>query len=387
MKIIKYNLLALSIFALISCGNEKTVDEIIASGNEQEIQQKRDELHKQIRQMEGQLKTIDGALAKFGVSAASRNQTLVSVYDVKDTVFNHYLDLQGSVKTDQNITLNAEFSGVLEKIYVKKGQYVQQGQLLASIQDGGAAQQLAQLQVQAELAKTTYERQARLWENKIGSEIQFLQAKSAYETQKSAVEQMKKQYSKTQIYAPFSGTIDDVLTDVGSVVAPGMAVFRLVNLSNMYLEVEVPEQHIARIEKGSEAMVSIPVLGKKWDLKVNQASNYINPDNRSFKITIHLPNKNGEVKPNMTARLQVKDYHNDKAILLPLDVISENADGEQYAFIAKPEGDKAHTAEKILITTGKTQNGLTEVLSGIAVGDKVIKEGARSVQPGQHITF
>ncbi|MFJ1491504.1 efflux RND transporter periplasmic adaptor subunit [Capnocytophaga canis] len=387
MKYINIQLIISALVLLASCGESKnpSVEEVIAKGSKTEIRQKRDEISAKIKELETQIASLDASLSKFPEEGSA--QVLVSLLEVKDTLFNHFLELQGTIKTTQNITLNAEFGGVLERIHVQKGQNVQKGQLLASIQDGGISQQLAQLKIQAELAKTTFERQSRLWENKIGSEIQYLQAKSAYETQQSAVEQMQKQVAKANIYAPFSGVIDDVITDVGTVVAPGMPVLRLVNLSDMYLESEVPEQYVANVKKGSQAKVDISVLGEQLDTKISQVSNFINPANRSFKVEIRLPNKNNAIKPNMTARLQVNDYQNKEAILLPTDIISENAQGEQYVFLAKKgDNENQYVAERVVISTGKTQNGFTEILSGIQKGDKVIREGARSVQEGQRVS-
>ncbi|MDT9500186.1 efflux RND transporter periplasmic adaptor subunit [Capnocytophaga canimorsus] len=387
MKYINIQLIVSALVLLASCGETKnpSVEEVIAKGSKTEIRQKRDEISAKIKELETQIASLDASLSKFPEEGSA--QVLVSLLEVKDTLFNHFLELQGTIKTTQNITLNAEFGGVLERIHVQKGQNVQKGQLLASIQDGGISQQLAQLKIQAELAKTTFERQSRLWENKIGSEIQYLQAKSAYETQQSAVEQMQKQVAKANIYAPFSGVIDDVITDVGTVVAPGMSVLRLVNLSDMYLESEVPEQYVANVKKGSQAKVDISVLGEQLDTKISQVSNFINPANRSFKVEIRLPNKNNAIKPNMTARLQVNDYQNKEAILLPTDIISENAQGEQYVFLAKKgDNENQYVAERVVISTGKTQNGFTEILSGIQKGDKVIREGARSVQEGQRVS-
>ncbi|CEN45641.1 efflux RND transporter periplasmic adaptor subunit [Capnocytophaga canis] len=387
MKYINIQLIVSALVLLASCGETKnpSVEEVIEKGSKTEIRQKRDEISAKIKELETQIASLDASLSKFPEEGSA--QVLVSLLEVKDTLFNHFLELQGTIKTTQNITLNAEFGGVLERIHVQKGQNVQKGQLLASIQDGGISQQLAQLKIQAELAKTTFERQSRLWENKIGSEIQYLQAKSAYETQQSAVEQMQKQVAKANIYAPFSGVIDDVITDVGTVVAPGMPVLRLVNLSDMYLESEVPEQYIANVKKGSQAKVDISVLGEQLDTKISQVSNFINPANRSFKVEIRLPNKNNAIKPNMTARLQVNDYQNKEAILLPTDIISENAQGEQYVFLAKKgDNENQYVAERVVISTGKTQNGFTEILSGIQKGDKVIREGARSVQEGQRVS-
>ena len=370
---------------MISCGGnkEENVDKIIASKDVKAIQQKRVELSKQLKITEQQIADLDNAIKELDPQGKN---TLVSIYTVKDTIFNHYLDIQATVQTEKNILLNAEYSGILENIYVKKGQQVSKGQLLAKIEDGGISQQLSQLEVQAELAKTTFERQSRLWKEKIGSEIQYLQAKSNYERSKSAVAQMKQQMAKTTITAPFSGTIDDILTDAGTAVNPGSPIIRLVNLSDMYLEAEVPEQHINNIKKGTQAKVEIPVLGKTFETKVHQTSSVINPNNRSFRVDILLPNQNKEIRPNMTARVQVKDYDNEKAILLPLDVISENADGEQYVYVAEPQDDH-YIAKKATIKTGITQDGMIEILEGLKEGDHIIKEGGRSVREGQIISI
>lgn len=257
---------------------------------------------------------------------------------MKDTLFNHYLELQATVQTKENILLNAEYGGVLQQIYVTKGQQVRQGQLLAKIDDGGLSQQLAQLQIQADLSKTTYERQAKLWSQKIGSEMQYLQAKSNFEGQQKAVVQLQQQLAKTTLTAPFSGTIDDIIIERGNVVAPGMAIMRLVNLRNMYLEADVPESYIANVRKGTEALVDIPTLPETLVTTINQVEITLTKY-RSFKIEVLLSNKEGLIKPNLTAKVKIKDYSNPNAMLIPLSVISENADGEQYVYLAKDNGE------------------------------------------------
>ena len=192
MKNNRIQIIVASLLLLSSCGNtdNPSVQDIISKGSKEQMQQKRDALQDQLKQIESDIALLDSSLGQF-TSEENQSEILVSLLPVKDTIFSHFLELQGTVKTEQNITLNAEYGGVLQKIHVSKGQNVQRGQLLASIEDGGISQQLAQLKIQAELAKTTFERQERLWQNKIGSEMQYLQAKSTYESQKSAVEQMQ----------------------------------------------------------------------------------------------------------------------------------------------------------------------------------------------------
>lgn len=376
----------LSIALLASCGGgggKKSVENIIEGGSLQEMKTKRGELVIQRDELSGQLTRLDEAISKLDTL---HKLTLVSTTRVKDTLFNHYIEVQGSVSTKQNIVINAEYNGTLKEVYVKEGQAVRKGQLLAKIDDGGLSQQLAQLQVQANLARTTYERQKRLWDQNIGSEIQFLDAKTSYESQEKAIAQLKDQIARTTVTAPFSGTIDDVITDQGAVVAPGTALMRIVSLRNMYIEAEVPEKYLASIKKGTDVQIDFPVLGETVNAKVRQVGNYINPNNRSFKVEVDVPNESGDIKPNLTAKLKVNDYTSENAILIPQNIISENANGEQYVYLAENNGSKNEaTAKRVIIKTGKTQGDIVEVLDGISDGDYLINEGARSVEEGQMV--
>jgi RND family efflux transporter MFP subunit len=377
--------LSLITLLLTSCGGEKekSFDDIVASDNLELIRNKKTELDHKAQEISTQLKQLE---EKIKVLDPQQKVPLITTFAAKETVFNHYVELQGSVNTKQNLVIFPEYSGVLIRVYVKEGQKVHKGQILAQIDDGGLSQQLAQLKIQADLAKTTFERQQRLWDQKIGSEIQYLQAKSSYEAQQQAVSQLEQQVGKTLVRAPFSGTIDDVITEQGSVVAPGQSqLFRIVNLEDMYIETEVPERYISDITKGKDVKIEFPVLGKKIDAKVRQAGNFINPANRSFKVEIAIPVKDPSIKPNLTAKLNINDYTNNKAILIPQSIISENAEGQQYVYtIVDKENNKAIVKREI-IKTGKTQGDFIEVLSGIKHGEEIIDEGARSVKEGQEV--
>lgn len=370
---------------LTACGNQKeqTIAEIIVSGNIEAIQKKRDNVVAQQQEINAQIKQLDEVLADLN---PEKNMPLITYFIANDTLFKHYLEIQGSVATDQNIVITPEMGGVLDHIYVTKGQQVKKGALLARVDDGGMSQSLAQMQVQTELAKTTFERQKRLWNQNIGSEIQYLQAKTAYEAQVKAVEAMKQQLAKARISAPFSGTIDDIITEQGNVVAPGQTpIIRIVSLNNMYIKADVPETYITNVVAGKEVEVFFPVLGKTIAAKISQTGSFINPNNRTFKAEINVPNKEKNIKPNLTARLKVNDYTNQEAILIPQSIISENAAGEQYIYLLKQiSGDKAVT-RRVIIQTGRKQGDIIEVLSGLKNGDQIIKEGARSVEDGQSV--
>tara|TARA_B110000211_G_scaffold90220_1_gene105343 strand:- start:2756 stop:3922 length:1167 start_codon:yes stop_codon:yes gene_type:complete len=378
-------LILLTILTFVSCGNaeKQSVEAVIDSNNEASIIEMRSDLVTQQQDIQAKLALLDAKLSELN---PEEKIPLITTFTAIQENFQHYLELQGRVETKQNIVLMPEMGGILTHMYVKNGEKVTKGQLLARIDDGGMGQQLAQMQIQSELAKTTFERQERLWKQKIGSEIQYLQAKSNFEGQQRAVNQMEIQVAKTGVRAPFSGTIDNVITEQGSVVSPGQTpLLRIVNLRNMYIKTDVPETYISSVTKGQQVYVSFPVLGKSLDAQIRQAGNFINPNNRTFKIEIDVPNTDNLIKPNLTARLRINDYTNENALLIPQNIISENARGEQYIYVLKNIDNNKAQAQKVIIKTGETQGDVIEVLEGLNDGDQIINEGARSVEDGQSV--
>ncbi|MFT4738411.1 MAG: RND family efflux transporter MFP subunit [Cyclobacteriaceae bacterium] len=386
MKRLMFITLPVVLLMMVGCGEDKVSnDDLIASGDVMAIRAKKKELSIQQSELAQQIAELDSVI---GHKEGKKNLPLVTTYEIKQTVFDHFIELQGDVMTRQNVLIYPETPGILKDVRVKEGDRVNRGQLLAVIEDGGISSQLIQMETQMALSKTTFERQGRLWDQNIGSEIQYLQAKSSYEVQKSAVAQMKSQMEKFQIRAPFSGIIDDVVKQQGTVVSPGGSgseIFRIINLSEMYLEVPVPENYISTITKGKEVKVIFPVLGTELTSKVRQTGNFINPNNRSFSAEISVPNTERQIKPNMTAKVLINDYKNESAIMIPQSVISENAEGEQYVFLAQGVTDGNGVVKKVIITTGKTNNDLIEVLSGLKSTNSIIQEGARSVRDGQEV--
>ena len=372
---------------LVSCDSQKevTVESVIQSGNLENIRKKKKEVEAQQKVFAEKLFALSNAISELDTV---KKLPLVTTQKSEQTVFNHYVELQGAVNTRQNVLLYPEVPGILERVLVKEGNKVKKGQLLAVIKDGGMSQQLQQLESQAALSQTVFERQERLWAQKIGSEIEFLQAKTNYTSQRNAVEQLKNQLEKTKITAPFDGTIDVVYKEEGTVVAPGQGseVFRILNLENMYVEAEVPENYVSSITKGKKVQVHFPILGKTITSSVRQVGNFINPNNRSFKVEIDVPNPKKDIKPNLTVRLKINDYQNKNAVLLPQSIISENAQGEQYIYVVvdKQKNNEA-TAQKVLIKTGKTQGDIIEVLAPLTSQVEYIQEGARTVHNGQKV--
>ncbi|EPR72898.1 putative Co/Zn/Cd efflux system membrane fusion protein [Winogradskyella psychrotolerans RS-3] len=380
-----YPLLIVAIVS-ISCSGEKknSVEQVIKSDNLETIRTKRGQLVAEQEAINDEIKLLDERIKTLDTT---KHVPLITTFKAQAEVFNHVLELQGNVTTKDLLTITPEYNGILTRVYVKEGQKVNKGQILAKIDDGGLSQQLAQLKIQAELARTTYERQQRLWEQNIGSEIQFLQSKSTYESQQEAVNQLNQQIAKTNVTAPFSGTIDDIITEQGSVVAAGQSpLMRIVNLDNMYIETEVPERYVSDVTKGKSVSVNIPVLGKTIETNIRQAGDFINPANRTFKVEVGIPNNDKSIKPNLSARLKINDYTSEKALLIPQSVVSENSEGEQYVYVVTDKNAKGiGTAKRVIIETGKTQDDIIEVLKGLEDGSEIIKEGARSVRDGQSV--
>jgi membrane fusion protein (multidrug efflux system) len=378
------------VFALVlftSCGEKKvvSVEGVIATNDIVKIKAKKAAIETKQQGLEAQLKMLN---TKLDALDTNKKVPLITTFKAKEVVFTHFLELQGNVETKQNILVYPEMPGILAAVFVKEGQAVKKGTVLARIKDGGLSQQLSQLETQTELARTIFERQKRLWNQKIGSEMQYLQAKAQYEAQTKSVEQLKTQLEKTRILAPFNGVIDAVFKEPGTVISPGQGseVFRIVNLSNMYITAEVPERYIASVIKNKKVKVSFPILGLNVNSAIRQVSNFINPSNRSFEIEVPVANKSGNIKPNLTARLQINDYTNNKAILIPQSIISENAKGEQFIYVVKNKKEnKEAVAERVVIKTGKTQGDVIEVLAHLLAGTEVVQEGARSVNNGQTV--
>jgi len=375
-------LLLLSAFTILlaACsqkGDNANVDTLIASKNLEAIKAKRAALQSDITKIDEALGALDH----------KKDQALVSVVKVSDTIFNHYLEIQGNVDTKENLIVYPQFSGTLVSLNVVAGQKVSKGQVLGKIDDGGLGQQVAQLETQLALAKTTFERQKRLWDQKIGSEIQYLQAQTNMLSQQKAVAQIKAQLAKTVITAPISGTVDEIITERGSVVAPGMGIVRVVNLSNMYISTSVPESYIGKLKVGTIVDVQLASLGKNYQGKIRQVANNINPNNRTFGIEVSVPNTDNLLRPNQVAKLKVIDYTNKSTIVVPTNVIQQDAENNKFVFVATNVKGKTATAKKALIKTGQSAGNVTEITSGLQADDMIVTEGANAISEGMELNF
>lgn len=368
-------------FFFFSCSNKENnnnVDDLINSKNLASIQAKRAELQSQITKLDEAIAVLD----------TKKEEALVSVMTVKDTVFSHFLEIQGNVDTKENILIQPEVPGTLVTLNAVAGQRVTKGQILGRIDDGGGSQQLASLENQYALTKTTFERQKNLWNQKIGSEIQFLNAQTQMVSAQKGVAQAKAQLSKTVIRAPFTGVIDEVFVERGEVVGAGpTGLMRIVNLGNMFVSTAIPETYIGKLKIGTAVEVNLTSLGKTYQGKIRQIANNINPNNRTFSIEVAVPNQDNLLRPNQVAKLKIIDYSSQNAIVVPSNVIQENANNEKFVYLVSNPSGKNGTAKKVMIKVGQTATNFTEIISGLSANDLIITEGASNLSDGMKVNF
>jgi membrane fusion protein, multidrug efflux system len=377
-KIFLLTILSLSLFACGKKENEASIEDLIKSKNTTALQAKKSALQAEIAKIEAGLATLD----------VKTEEALVSTTVVKDTVFTHYLEVQGNVDTKQNILVQPEVPGTLVALNARAGQRVAKGQVLGRTDDGGMSQQVAQLETQYALAKTTFERQKNLWDQKIGSEIQYLQAQTQMVSASKMVAQARAQLAKTIIRAPFAGTIDEVFVERGQVVsASPQGLMRIVNISNMFVSTSVPETYIGKLKVGDQVDVSLSSLGKTYKGSVRQIGNFINPNNRSFGIEVSVPNPDGLLRPNQVAKLKIVDYIAKNAIAIPTNTIQEDANGNKYVYTIENVKGKTGIAKKVVVTVGKSSNNLTEILTGLYADDVIVTEGVSEISEGTKLNF
>ena len=379
-----YSLLLIIIISGCNSSRNASIESLIESGDLEELKKRKKEYVDAMNTMKVELNEINN-----GISLLDENErlTLVSKYEIQQTIFNTYIEAQANLKTRKNVLILPEFQGTLEKVFVSEGQKVKKGQLLAEINDSGLNEQYEQMVIQAEFAKENFERTQRLWDNNIGSEMQYLKSKTDYEASKKMVDQMKDRLSKTKIYAPFDGEIDELISNVGSNLIPGVSqILRLVNLDIIYAESFVSEKYISFIGEGTEAIVQIPLLNMEYTSSVNQTGNFINPSNRTFRIEVPVENFDNRIKQNLDAKIKINIYKKDDAIVIPLRIIREDALGKNFVYVMSEDNKEGvYLTSKQFITLGNKSEDKVEVTEGLDLGDIVVLEGAYSVEDSQRV--
>lgn len=359
---------------IISCGKEAKKSSL------EELNSKKITLTTKIDSLNNLLKSVEAEISKLDLD---KNLQTITIVPVKNDIFKHFLEIQGVAKANKNIEISPELGGTVTAILVKEGQKVQSGQLLIQLDDSSIKNSINELNTQLSLAKTTFERQERLWKQKIGSEMQYLQAKAQKESLENNLSSLRTQARKMKITAPFSGVVDEIFPRLGELTNPQMPTVRLLNLDNVYVEADVTETYLPIIKQGTETLVYFASIGKETNTKISQVGNYINPSNRSFKIRINIDNKDQSIKPNLLADIKIVDFETT-GIIIPATLVQQDQTGNNYVFTVTTE-NKSHKVLKNIITIANEYNNEIYVSEGLKVTDTLVNAGARFVKDGDKV--
>ncbi len=308
----------------------------------------------------------------------------VAVTEAKAQSFVHYLDIQGKVDADENITISPKMPGTITKVNVEAGDDVKVGQILGETDNAALLKGMEELKTGLAFATEVFNKQKKLWDQKIGSEIQYLQAKNTKEGLEQKMATLKEQVEMTYLKSPINGTVDEVYFKLGSTVSPGYPAVRVVNTSSLKAKAEVAEGFASKVKKGNDVEIHFPDLAKNVSSKLSFVGKAINANTRTFTVEADLPSQD-EFHPNMVAVLKVVDFKTDSALVIPINLIQNSEEGS-YIMIAANDNGKT-VAKKTIITVGHTYRGQAEVLSGISAGDKVITTGFQGLNNGELISF
>lgn len=375
MKAIKI-FIAASILLIAACTPPKT-----------DLEKKRKELadvNAKIETLKEEAKNLENEIAKLDTAKHGLKSKFVKVEEVKAGDFDNYIEVQGAVDSDENVFVNPGMPGTITSISVVEGQSVTKGQVLATTDANVVLKQISQLEGALDLATTAYEKQKRLWDQKIGSEMQYLSAKNQKENLEKQIKTVQSQLELSYIKSPINGVVDEIKVKIGEMTAPGFSGIRVVNLNNIKVVAKVSDNYIAKVKKGLSVVVRFPDIDEEITAPVSFVSNVIGT-NRSFNVEVKVNNKNGMIKPNMVANLLISDKKLSNVLVIPANAVEHTATGD-YLMVAANEAGK-YIARRRIVTTGVEYNGRTIVTEGVNAGDKIVTFGFQDIVDGQPLTF
>ncbi len=377
-KTMKATYLILFTVILASCG-QKT-DNTLA-GKKKQLS----ELKTEAKDLTAKITTLDAEIKKLDPSLRAAEKVIPVITETLTArSFQSFIKIQGIVETKNTATATPRMAGSYVAVYVKEGQSVKAGQLLAKIDNAILKDQVASLNQQLELATTVFEKQKSLWDQKIGTEIQYLQAKNGKDALEKNVALLKTQGDMYNVYAPISGAVERVMAKTGEVAIPGMPLASIINLSGLKASANIPDSYLSNIKMGDAVKVSLPDIGKELNARITFISKLVNPANRTFKIEAAIPTTS-EMKPNMVTVMNIADINKSNALIIKQNYIQNTENGD-VVYVAVTEGNKK-VAKAKTIKTGVSYNGDIEIVSGLSAGDLIITEGYQDLVDGQEISF
>ncbi|WP_236978461.1 efflux RND transporter periplasmic adaptor subunit [Membranihabitans maritimus] len=380
------NFIALVVFFL-SCqpnANEESGTSDINSMDVAQLKALLNEKKSQVQGMEAEIDSINKRLEDLGQSMGTRKEVQVTVLPIKNETFKHYISIQGSLQADDVIAINSEVNGRVVEFNIEEGDYIKQGDLVAVLDMESLNKQMAEIEKSYELAKDVFERQKRLWDQEIGSEVQYLQAKNEKERLEKSIETLEYQKSQGNVYAPVSGIVDEIYVHLGEIASPGAPIANILDVRRLIAKADVPENYLGSVQTGDVVDVYYPSLDFESSGRVVLIGNKIDAANRTFKVEVVVPRSNKNLKPNLLTEIKINDKTEEDVVVIPINVIQQEINGKEYVMIADTTASPP-VARKAYIERGDSSSDEVVVESGLTPGMKMIHIGSRTVGNGDPI--
>lgn len=370
----KIIIIAIAALFMAACSNTNVSDE---ASKRKELQQYKQELSQLEQKIEALEKELEGTKTEEAVR--------ISVAELDSQRFEHFIEVTGEVEADLNVNVSPESAGVIESVNVKEGERVSKGQILGKLKTDALDRTLEELRIQLDLAETNFQRQKNLWDQNIGSEMQFLQAKTNKESLEKRIDGIQAQLEMAEIKSPIDGVIDDVYQEKGEIGGPQVPFAKVLNIDRIKIYADVSESYLTKVDEGQMVNINFPAISRETKAPIRQIGNIIDPNNRTFRIRIDLRNPDKMIKPNLVSVIRIRDYVSEDAIIIPSLYIKEDFNGD-YTYIVE-NVDGTERAKKVYLKTGMTNNNRTEILDGLSAGMKIISEGNTQVVNGTAVIY
>ncbi len=371
----KYAILIFSFaFLILSCGQPTEEYPEDLAGKKALLTAKKSEL----RDLKATIDKLKDEIGELSPEAKQRPKRLVTLQTAEKSDFKKFVEIQGTVQADDVVGASSEVGGRILNMNSKEGDYVKKGALIASVDMESVNKQVAELQKSLELATDIFERQSRLWNQKIGSEVQFLQAKNNKERLEKSIESVKFNLTKANVYAPISGYVDQVIANSGEMASPGMPIVQILNTSKVKVVADVPENYLSAVKRGAMVNIKFPALDVEKNARVSLLGRTINPANRTFKVEVNMNNSKGALKPNLLAMMMINDYAEKNVITIPIELVQQEVTGKDFIF-AKKDTPEGPAAQKIYVVTGESYEGNIVIKEGLVGGEEIILDGSKGL--------
>lgn len=366
-------ILLLFIFACNAPQTEETAWPEDVDGKKELLQKKNTDLSA----LQAEIKKLKDEIAELNPNQAVLDK-LVTTINLKRSDFTRFVEIQGNVESKESVMASSEVGGRIIRLNAEEGRPIRRGQLVAKIDLESIDKQIAEIKTSLDLANDLYNRQKRLWDQNIGSEVQFLQAKNNKERLEKSLETLAFQQTKANVYAPISGVVNMIFAEQGEMAGPGAPIIEILDTRKIKVVAAVPETYLKAIKKGANVKVKFPALDLEKEAKISMISNTINPANRTFKIEVNMVNNNGLLKPNLLAIMMVSDFSQNDVVTVPVEVVQQEINGNDYVMIAQPDND-GWQAQKVYVQTGESYEGNVIITEGLKGDEKLIMEGSRGL--------